>query len=77
MSFDRSILKKIRYHLKEEKKYPVAYWAIQALLDYIDELEKTMEFYANGDWYHSDIDPVGEIVKDNGKKARKILSLDD
>lgn len=42
MDFDRSILKKIRYQVKEAK-FPVAWWAITAVLDYIDYLEKRIE----------------------------------
>lgn len=39
MSFDTSLIKKIRYQIKENK-FPIAYWAVTALLDYIEALDK-------------------------------------
>lgn len=41
-NFDRTLLGKLKHQIKEGK-FPVAYWAIERLLEYIDFLEKELK----------------------------------
>jgi hypothetical protein len=47
---------------------------VQKLLAETAHYREALDFYAEGDWYCSDIDPCGEVVMDGGAKASEALA---